>query len=191
MPPSHPFVDPPSQAEPSMPRIAALSAAVLIGLSGCGKTYQFELEATVTSEADGTPIAGATIHRNMWGEKSDPKTEEVVLRTDAAGRAVDSFAVTDAAFSAGQADVVVARVQGGIRTRDRRVQAACRARRVAHAAGGSDQAPPGQGVIRPSHYLRRRGRIATLAARTVGAAGTPGRPKPPRVRSFISLSTLF
>lgn len=85
-----------------MSRIAALSAAVLIGLSGCGRTYQFELEATVTSEADGTLIAGATIHRNMWGEKSDPKTEEVVLRTDSAGRAVDSFAVTDAAFSAGK-----------------------------------------------------------------------------------------
>jgi hypothetical protein len=85
-----------------MPRTAALLAVVLVGLLGCGRTYHFELEATVTSEADGTPIAGATIHRNMWGEKSDPKTEELILRTDAAGRASDSFAVTDAAFGAGK-----------------------------------------------------------------------------------------
>jgi len=84
-----------------MTRAATLFGALLI-LTGCGKTYRFDLEATVTSEADDSPIEGATIHRNMWGEKSDPKTEEEILRTDGAGRATDSFTATDSSFSAGK-----------------------------------------------------------------------------------------
>lgn len=84
-----------------MTRAAALLGALII-LTGCGKSYRFDLEATVISEADDSPIEGATIHRNMWGEKTDPKTEEVVLRTDGAGRAMDSFTATDSSFSAGK-----------------------------------------------------------------------------------------
>jgi hypothetical protein len=81
---------------------AATLLGVLLVLTGCGKTYRFDLEATVTSEADDSPIEGATLYRNMWGEKTDPKTEEVELRTDGAGRAVDSFTATDSSFSAGK-----------------------------------------------------------------------------------------
>jgi hypothetical protein len=84
-----------------MTRAATLFGALLV-LTGCGKTYRFDLEVTVTSEADGSPIEGATLYRNMWGEKTDPKTEEVVLRTDGAGRAADSFTATDSSFSAGK-----------------------------------------------------------------------------------------
>lgn len=85
-----------------MPRAVFVSLALLFGVAGCGRSYQFDLIVTVVNGADGSPIEGAAIHRNMWGEKSDPKTAEVVLRSDAAGRAVDRFTVTDTAFSSGK-----------------------------------------------------------------------------------------
>jgi hypothetical protein len=88
-----------------MPRAAKLLGALMIALiffTGCGKTYRFDLEATVIDEATGAPIEAATLYRNMWGEKTDPKMEETMLRTDGSGRAAESFTVTDAAFSAGK-----------------------------------------------------------------------------------------
>jgi hypothetical protein len=85
-----------------MPRAVFIWFALLFGIAGCGRSYQFDLVVTVVNSADGSPIEGAAIHRNMWGEKSDPKTAEVVLQSDAAGRAVDHFSVTDTAFSAGK-----------------------------------------------------------------------------------------
>ena len=56
----------------------------------------------MTSSADGSPLEGVAIHRNMWGEKTDPKTAETILLTDAAGRAAEEFTVSDTAFSAGK-----------------------------------------------------------------------------------------
>jgi hypothetical protein len=85
-----------------MPRAVFVSFGILIGVAGCGRSYQFDLVVTVVNSADGVPIEGAAIHRNMWGEKSDPKTAEVILLSDTAGRAVDRFTVTDTAFSAGK-----------------------------------------------------------------------------------------
>jgi hypothetical protein len=85
-----------------MSRAAEFAGAVLIACTGCGKTYQFDLDVTVADEATGFLVAGATLYRNMWGEKTDPKTNEPVLRTDDSGRASDSFTVAEAAFSAGK-----------------------------------------------------------------------------------------
>ena len=85
-----------------MPRAVFVSLVLLFGVAGCGRSYQFDLVVTVVDSANGSPIEGAAIHRNMWGEKSDPKTAEVILLSDAAGRAVDRFSVTDVAFSAGK-----------------------------------------------------------------------------------------
>jgi hypothetical protein len=85
-----------------MSRAATLIGVVLLTCGGCTKTHRFDLEVIVTDEVDGSPIAGVELYRNMWGEKSDPKTAETVLRTDDSGRASESFTVTDAAFSAGK-----------------------------------------------------------------------------------------
>jgi|SoiMethySBSTD1v2_1073268.scaffolds.fasta_scaffold5075099_1 hypothetical protein len=85
-----------------MSRAAVVIGLVLFTCGGCAKSYRFDLEVTVTDEADGSPIVGVTLHRNMWGEKTDPKTAETVLLTDDSGRASESFTVTDAAFSAGK-----------------------------------------------------------------------------------------
>jgi hypothetical protein len=85
-----------------MPRAVVISLALVLGAGGCGRSYQFELAVTVTSVPDGSPIEGAVIHRNMWGEKTDPKMTETVLHTDAAGRAAEEFTVSDTAFSAGK-----------------------------------------------------------------------------------------
>src|SRR5689334_13601251 len=85
-----------------MPRAAVASLVLLLGVVGCSRSYQFELAVTVTSAADDSPIEGAVIRRNMWGEKTDPKTAETILHTDAAGRATETFAVSDTAFSAGK-----------------------------------------------------------------------------------------
>ena len=48
------------------------------------------------------PVEGVTIHRNMWGERTDPKTAETVFHTDGAGRGTESFTVSDAAFGSGK-----------------------------------------------------------------------------------------
>jgi hypothetical protein len=85
-----------------MRRAAFIAGVLVFALTGCGKTYKFDLAVTVTNDADGSPIAGATIHRNMWGEKSDPKTPETVLRTDAAGQVSEQLSVSDTAFGAGK-----------------------------------------------------------------------------------------
>ena len=85
-----------------MPRSVFVSLVLLFGVAGCGRSYQFDLVVTVVNNADGSPIEGAAIHRNMWGEKTQPKTAEVILLSDAAGRAMDRFTVTDTAFSAGK-----------------------------------------------------------------------------------------
>ena len=83
-------------------RAAVLVIALALAGGGCSRTYSFNYVATVTNEADGTPIAGATIRRNMWGEKSDPKTAETIVETDAAGQATEEFSVPAAAFGAGR-----------------------------------------------------------------------------------------
>jgi hypothetical protein len=85
-----------------MSRALAIALAILFGAVGCSRVYQFDLEVTVTSDADGSPIEGATIHRNMWGEKPDPKTPETVIVTDAAGRAGEQLSVPASAFSSGK-----------------------------------------------------------------------------------------
>jgi hypothetical protein len=85
-----------------MARAVVVSLALVLGVVGCGRTYQFELDVAVTSAVDGSPIEGVAIHRNMWGEKTDPKTAETILHTDAAGRAAETFTVSDIAFSAGK-----------------------------------------------------------------------------------------
>jgi hypothetical protein len=74
---------------------------LLPALAGCNRTFTFDLEVTVTNEADGTPVAGATVRRNMWGEKTDPKTPETVLVTDTSGRAAESCCGSSTAFSTG------------------------------------------------------------------------------------------
>jgi hypothetical protein len=85
-----------------MLRAIAVPLALLFATMGCSRTYQFELEVQVTSTTDHSPIEGAAIHRNMWGEKTDPKTPETVIHTDSAGRAAEAFSVTDGAFRAGK-----------------------------------------------------------------------------------------
>jgi hypothetical protein len=85
-----------------MRRAAVVTVVLLFALAGCGKTYTFDLAVSVTNDADGSPVEGATIRRNMWGEKSDPKTPEAVLRTDASGRASEQFTVSGTAFGAGK-----------------------------------------------------------------------------------------
>jgi len=85
-----------------MPRAVIVSLALLFGVVGCSRSYQFEMAVTITSAGDDSPVEGATIHRNMWGEKTDPKTAETTLHTDAAGRAAETFTVSDTAFSAGK-----------------------------------------------------------------------------------------
>lgn len=81
---------------------AAALLVLLPALAGCTRTYTFDLEVTVVNEADGTPVPGATVRRNMWGEKTDPKTPESELVTDASGRAAESFSVPSTAFSSGK-----------------------------------------------------------------------------------------
>ena len=85
-----------------MTRSVWVSLALLFSALGCGRTYQFELDVTVTNSADGSPVEGATIHRNMWGEKTDPKTAETTLHTDAAGRATEEFSTSNTAFNSGK-----------------------------------------------------------------------------------------
>jgi hypothetical protein len=85
-----------------MSRVLAIALVILFGAGGCGRVYRFDLEVIVTNDTDGSPVAGATIHRNMWGEKTDPKTPETVIVTDASGRAGEQFSVPDSAFSSGK-----------------------------------------------------------------------------------------
>jgi hypothetical protein len=85
-----------------MSRAPMIALVIVFGAVGCGKVYRFDLEVTVTNDADGSPVEGATIHRNMWGEKTDPKTPETIIVTDAAGRASEQFTVPASAFSSGK-----------------------------------------------------------------------------------------
>jgi hypothetical protein len=85
-----------------MARAVVVSLVLMFGVVGCSRSYQFELDVAVTNAVDGSPIEGAAIHRNMWGEKTDPKTAETIFHTDATGRAAETFTVSDTAFSAGK-----------------------------------------------------------------------------------------
>ena len=85
-----------------MPRTLLVSLALLFTAGGCSRTYQFKVEVAVTNAADGSPIEGAAVHRNMWGEKTDPKTLETVVHTHSDGRASEAFSVTDGAFRSGK-----------------------------------------------------------------------------------------
>jgi hypothetical protein len=84
-----------------MRRIATFSF-VLLCATGCRQSHQFELVVIVVNATNGSPVEGVTIHRNMWGERTDPKTAETVFHTDGTGRGTESFPVSDTAFGSGK-----------------------------------------------------------------------------------------
>ena len=83
-------------------RTLLFATALALASAGCSKSHKIDLVVTVVNVADSAAIEGVTIHRNMWGERTDPKTAETVLITDADGRASERFTAPANAFDSGQ-----------------------------------------------------------------------------------------